>query len=160
MAEKPLELSRYCIPYTPFSKKLEDARICLVTTAAVRAKDQRPFQVDRDTSYRVIEGFLASDSLTYDDAHYDHGCVDQDLNCVFPIDRLAELAEEGKIGGLTEKHFSMGFSQALRELRESTIPALAREVDRVRPDAVLLTGAWKVSHRPLVAAPRVVERPR
>jgi hypothetical protein len=34
----------------------------------------------------------------------------------------------------------MGFSQALRELRESTIPALAREVDRIRPDAVLLTG--------------------
>src|SRR5258707_10035238 len=148
MAEKPLELSRYCIPYTPFSKKLEDASIALVTTAAVRAKDQRPFQVDGDTSYRVIEGFLPTHSLTYDDAHYDHGCVDQDLNCVFPIDRLAELAEEGKIGGLTEKHFSMGFSQALRELRESTIPALAREIDRVRPDAVLLTGRLKVSPPP------------
>ncbi len=140
MAEKPLELSRYCIPYTPFSKKLEESRICLVTTASVRAKDQRPFQVDGDTSYRVIEGFLPTHSLTYDDVHYDHECVDQDLNCVFPIDRLAELAEEGIIGGLTEKHFSMGFSQALRELRESTIPALAREVDRIRPDAVLLTG--------------------
>jgi hypothetical protein len=140
MSEKPLELSRYCIPYTPFSKKLEESRISLVTTASVRAKDQPRFQVDGDTSFRVIEGFVPTHSLTYDDEHYDHDCVDQDLNCVFPIDRLAELAEEGKIGGLAEKHFSMGFSQALRELRENTIPALARQVDRIRPDAVLLTG--------------------
>ena len=34
----------------------------------------------------------------------------------------------------------MGFSQALRELRETTIPQLARAVSAARPDAVLLTG--------------------
>jgi D-proline reductase (dithiol) PrdB len=34
----------------------------------------------------------------------------------------------------------MGFSQALREMRETTIPAVVREVDRTRPDVVLLTG--------------------
>jgi D-proline reductase (dithiol) PrdB len=140
MAERPLELSRYCIPFTPFSKKLEESRICLVSTAAVRAKDQPPFQLEGDTSFRILEGSSRTTNLTYDDAHYDHECVDKDLNCVFPIDRLAELAEEGKIAGPAEKHFSMGFSQALRDLRENTIPLVAREVDRVRPDAVLLTG--------------------
>jgi len=140
MPEKPLELSRYCIPYTPFTGKLEEAKICLVTTAAVRGKDQPPFQVDGDTSFRALDGALPASAFTYDDAHYDHACVDRDLNCVFPVDRLAELAKDGRIGGVSEKHFSMGFCQALRELRENTIPALAREVDRVRPDAVLLTG--------------------
>jgi hypothetical protein len=78
--------------------------------------------------------------LAYDDDHYDHTCVDQDLNCVFPIDRLRDLANEGRIGGCAPKHFSMGFSQALRELRQTTIPSLVREVDKLRPDAVLLTG--------------------
>lgn len=137
---KPIEMSRYCVPYTPFKKKLEEATICLVTTAAVRHKDDKPFEVEGDTSYRKILSATDGSSLTYDDAHYDHGCVDEDINCVFPIDRLRSLAQEKRIGGLAEEHFSMGFSQALRELRDTTVPAIAREVERVRPDAVLLTG--------------------
>jgi D-proline reductase (dithiol) PrdB len=138
--DKPLELSRYCIPFTPFRKKLEESSVCLVTTAAVRRKDDKPFKVEGDTSFRTILSDATAADLAYDDDHYDHACVDKDLNCVFPIDRLTELAREGRIGGLAERHFSMGFSQALREMRETTIPAVVREVDRTRPDVVLLTG--------------------
>jgi hypothetical protein len=137
---KPLELSRYCVPFTPFRGKLEEAMVCIVSTAGVREKRDRPFQVEGDSSYRVISGEVTGADLAYDDSHFDHACADQDINCIFPIDRLRELAAERRIGGLTERHFSLGFSQALRELREKTVPQLAREVDRVRPDAVLLTG--------------------
>ena len=137
---KPLELSRYCVPFTPFRGKLEEASVCLVTTAGVREKKDTPFQVEGDTSYRVISGQALASDLTFDDAHYDHGCADLDLNCIFPIGRLRELAGERRIGGLTERHFSMGFSPALRELRETTIPRMVREVDKARPDVVLLTG--------------------
>ena len=137
---KPLELSRYCVPFTPFKGKLEDATVCLVSTAAVRGKDDTPFVVDGDTSWRVVSGDAEAKDLRYDDTHYDHACVDQDLNCVFPIDRLRELHVEKRILGLTSRHFSLGFSQALRDLREKTVPALVREIDRERPGAVLLTG--------------------
>lgn len=137
---KPLELSRYCVPFTPFRGKLEDAIICIVSTAGVREKKDRPFQVEGDSTYRVISGEVNGADLTFDDAHYDHACADKDINCIFPIDRMRELVVEKRIGGLTDRHFSLGFSQALRELREKTIPALAREVDRARPDVVLLTG--------------------
>ncbi len=139
-AVKPLELSRYCVPYTPFQGRLEDVEVCLVSTAAVRTKDDAPFDVDGDTTWRVIPGESEAKDLRYDDAHYDHACVDRDMNCVFPIDRVRELAREGRVAGLTARHFSLGYSQALRELRERTIPALVREVDRERPGAVLLTG--------------------
>jgi len=137
---KPLELSRYCVPFTPFRGKLEETTICLVSTAAVRQKDDTPFQVEGDATWRVISGEAEAKDLRYDDAHYDHACVDRDLNFVFPIDRLRELARERRVAGLTERHFSLGYSQALRELREKTIPALVREIDRERPGAVLLTG--------------------
>ena len=137
---KPLELSRYCVPYTPFRGKLEEAVVCLVSTAGVRRKDDEPFNTDGDATWRVIGSEATAAELAYDDTHYDHGCVDQDLNCVFPIDRLRELARDGRIGGLTESHFSLGFSQALRDMRERIIPALVREIDRTRPDLVLLTG--------------------
>lgn len=140
MSDKPLELSRYAIPFTPFRGKLEEATICLVTTASVRQKDDAPFNVEGDNSFKIIAGSKRVDELTYDDVHYDHACVDLDLNCVFPLDRLTELGREHRIRGPAEKHFSMGFSQALRELRQTTIPALVNAVDQVRPDAVLLTG--------------------
>ena len=138
--EKPLELSRYCVPFTPFVKPLEESLVCLVTTAAVRARNDAPFNVEGDNTFRKIDGSLTTADLAYDDAHYDHACVDRDLNCVFPVDRLAALAREGRIAGMTAEHFSMGYSQALRELRETTIPQLARAVSAARPDAVILTG--------------------
>lgn len=137
---KPLELSRYCVPFTPFQAKLEGASICLVTTAAVRMKSDPPFATEGDTSFRTIPGSASAADLAYDDTHYDHACADRDMNCLFPVDRLRELTGEGRIGGLTQRHFSMGYSSALRELRETTIPALAREVDRERPGVVVLTG--------------------
>jgi D-proline reductase (dithiol) PrdB len=142
MEEKPapLEMSRYCVPYTPFRKRLEESTICLVSTAGVRQRDQQPFEVEGDNSYRRIGGALQASALTFDDAHYDHACVDRDLNCVFPVDRLAALVREGRIAGLTEAHFSLGFSQSLRDLRQTTIPVVANAVSAVRPDAVLLTG--------------------
>jgi hypothetical protein len=139
-APKPLELSRYCVPFTPFRGRLEETSICIVSTAGVRHRDDRPFDTDGDTSWRVIAGDTEAKDLRYDDTHYDHSCVDRDLNCVFPIDRVRALAAEARVGGLTARHFSLGYSQALREMREKTIPVLAREVDRERPGAVLLTG--------------------
>ena len=137
---KPLELSRYCVPFTPFAGRLEDASICIVSTAGVRIRDDKPFDTEGDTTWRVIPAETEAKDLRYDDSHYDHGCVDRDMNCVFPIDRVRELAAEGRVGGLTARHFSLGYSQALRELRATTIPALVHEIDRERPGAVLLTG--------------------
>ena len=137
---KPLELSRYCVPFTPFRGKVEEATVCLVSTAGVRERKDQPFAVEGDATYRVISGEASGADLTFDDTHYDHACADRDINCIFPLDRLRELAAEKRIGGVTERHFSLGFSPALRALRETTIPQLAREVDRTRPDAVLLTG--------------------
>jgi len=138
--EAPIELSRYCVPFTPFAKKLEESLVCLVSTAGVRAKSDAAFNVEGDNSWRRIDSSLSASELAIDDAHYDHGCIDKDVNCVFPVDRLSSLAREGRIAGMTQQHFSMGFSQALRELRETTIPQIARAVAGVRPDAVLLTG--------------------
>ena len=136
----PLELARYCIPYTPVTKPIERSRVCLVSTAGVYHKVDPPFEPAGDNSYRSIPGDAAAADLRIADEHYPHDCVDADLNCVFPIDRVRELASEGVVAGLTDLHFSMGFTQQLAAIRSSTVPDLARSVDRARPDIVLLTG--------------------
>ena len=134
------ELSRRCIPWTPFKGKIEEATICLVSSAGVRRKEDPPFNTEGDTSYRIIPADHPGVDLTYDDSHYDHSCADADINCIFPVDRLRELASAGTIGGVTPRHFSYGFTTNLRGLREETFPKLLKEIEPARPDAVILTG--------------------
>ena len=134
------ELSRHCIPWTPFRGTIEEATVCIVSSAGVRLKDDPPFNTEGDTSYRIIPADRVGTDLAYDDSHYDHACADADINCIFPLDRLRELASEGRISGVTRQHFSYGFTMNLRGLREETFPKLLREVEKVRPDAVVLTG--------------------
>lgn len=135
-----LELSRYCIPWTPFRRGLNDATVMLVSTAGVYHPPDPPFEVEGDLSYRRIPGNASAAELRYADAHYEHDCADADLNCIFPIDRLAVLAREGRIGAVADAHFSTGFTSALRDFRDQTVPALVTELTKVRPDAVVLTG--------------------
>lgn len=141
MSEKlTIEMSRYCVPFTPFKGRVEDATVMLVSTAGVYHRDDKPFEVEGDLTFRVIPGDARGSELRFADVHYDHGCVDKDINCVFPIDRLFELANEQRIRGVADRHFSLGFTQALRQLRDETIPKLVHQIDLVRPDVVLLTG--------------------
>jgi D-proline reductase (dithiol) PrdB len=135
-----IEISRYCIPWTPFRKALEEATVMLISTAAVHHKDDTPFNVDGDLSWRVIDSATPVGDLRVADAHYDHACVDVDINSVFPLDRLHELRDSRRIAAVAEKHFTTGFTADLRRFRDETVPAVMNEVVKQRPDAVILTG--------------------
>ncbi len=113
----------------------------LVSTAAVHHKNDPPFNVDGDLTFRTIDVSTPVADLRVADAHYDHACVDVDINSVFPLDRLRELAVgERRIAAVAEKHFTTGFTQDLRRFRDETVPAVMNEVVKQRPDAVILTG--------------------
>lgn len=137
-----MELSRYCIPWTPFRRRLDEAIVMLVTSAAVHPRDDPPFDVNGDLTFRVIPaGETRAADLRIADAHYSHECVEKDVNSVFPLDRLHELAhDERRIGGVAERHFSVGYTQELKRFRDQTVPALVHEITLQRPDCVVLTG--------------------
>lgn len=133
-------MSKRCIPYTPRFREVSQSTFALVTTAGVHLRDQEPFHVDGDNSWRLIPGDVQARQLMVTHAHYDHRDADQDINCVFPIDRLHELAEEGIIGGLSDKHLGfMGYTQNIRDLYERAAPEIAKIISRSKADAVLLT---------------------
>lgn len=135
-----MAMSRKCIPYTPRSLELSQSVFALVTTTGVHLRDQEPFDVEGDNSWRLIPGDVEANQLMVTHDHYDHHDADQDINCVFPIDRLREFAAEGIIGGVSDKHLGfMGYSQRLRDLYERAAPEMAKIILRSKADAVLLT---------------------
>lgn len=135
-----MPMSRRCIPYTPRRRELSESVVALVSTAGVHLRDQEPYNLEGDNSWRVIPGDVQAEQLMVTHEHYNHRHADADINCVFPIDRLRELASAGVIGGVSDRHLGfMGFSQQLRDLYERAAPEMARLIDRSKADAVVLT---------------------
>ncbi len=135
-----MPMSRRCIPYTPRSRELNQSTFALVTTAGVHLHDQEPFNVEGDNTWRIIPSNVDSSQLMVTHEHYDHHDADEDINTVFPIDRLRELAGEGIIGGMSDKHLGfMGWSQHLRDLYERAAPEMAKIILRSKADGAILT---------------------
>ena len=132
-------LSRRCVPFTPFDGKLSESLVALVSKAGIHLKSQQPFSLEGDNSLRVLPGDVVGAELMVTDSHYDHADVDKDINCVFPIDRLRELQQEGLIGGLGDKHVGLGYSLNLKETYEVTAPQVADLIERSKADLVVLT---------------------
>lgn len=133
------EISRYCIPYTPFAGKLESSCIGIVTTAGPHLNSQPPFVAAGDTSLRLIPSDATTDQITITHDHYDHADARKDINCVFPVETLRELVAAGKLGSTTVEHLSMGFTQAMREIKEKVSYEIAAKVRHWKPDIILLT---------------------
>ena len=135
-----MPMSKRCIPYTPRFRELRESVFALVSTAGVHLRDQELFDVQGDNSWRLIPGDVQASQLMVTHDHYDHRDADEDINCIFPIDRLRELAQEGIIGGVSDKHLGfMGYTQNMRDLYERASPEIAKIISRSKADAVLLT---------------------
>ena len=86
---------------------LAERRIAIVSTAGLQRRDEPPFKVST-TDYRVIPGDVEADDLvmSHISVNFDRSGFQQDLNVVFPIDRLNELAAEGVIGSVADFHYA------------------------------------------------------
>jgi D-proline reductase (dithiol) PrdB len=128
------------IPITPFEKETSDSIIALVTTAGVHLKTQEVFNVvDGDPTVRFIPSTSVEDDLMISHEHFDRSDADRDVNCVFPLTRLKELAEEGVIGGVAPTHFGlMGYIPDTEPLIKETIPKMVQQLITDQVDAVIL----------------------
>lgn len=102
---------------------LTQRRVALISSAGLRRRDDRPFG-ESSVDYRVIplekRNEVVQDHLS---ASHDRTGFHQDLNVVFPLERLAELAEAGEIASVADYHYSfmgatdpVGMEPAARQL--------------------------------------------
>ena len=155
-----LNIARKCVPFTPYDKALAAATVAMVSSTGVFLPDQEPFPLEDpgDTTYRVIPGDAAVASMRIVHGHYDHSEADGDPNIVFPLETLRELAAEGVIAAVNDKHYSYGFTTKLKELYEQTFPEIADKIERSKTKLVLLTaGCPETCHRSIANMARDIE---
>ena len=135
------------VPWTPLRQPVRESTIALVTTAGVHLSADVPFDMtdpDGDPGFRVIPTEAPRGALRITHKYYDHAAADRDLNVVVPVDRLRELAEAGRVGGVAPRIYSfMGHIDGLhvRTLMETTAPEVARRLCGDGAEAVVLTPA-------------------
>ena len=71
---------------------------------------------------------------------YDNTDVNRDINCMFPIDRLRELAEKGFIKDIAPNMYTcMGGGGDVKVFTEETGPEIAQKLLDEHVDAVVMT---------------------
>jgi D-proline reductase (dithiol) PrdB len=123
---------------------VNECRLALVTSAGFSAPGQEPFDLTKrggDVSFREIPDDTAIASLV--DSHrsemFDHSSMRRDPNLALPIDRVRELAAQGRIGSINARHLSfMGSITAPGRLIQHSAPAAAEVLAADGVDIALL----------------------
>ena len=118
---------------------LADATVAIVSSASLHHPEQDDF-VPADTGYRVLDGGRRDYVCGHWSPNFDGTGIALDLNTVFPIDRLDELAGRGVIGRVSDIHLSYAGNQFdLSAVRIDSGPAGAQMLREHEVDVVLLT---------------------
>ena len=118
---------------------LDQRRVAMITTAGLHMRSDKPFQMGQPDLYRVIPGYAGNSDLvmSHGAASFDRTGYQRDLNVVFPIDRLRELAEEGVIGSVADYHYAFGTPLSM-EQNETVARELGDLLKKDNVNAVLL----------------------
>lgn len=120
------------IPWTPLQKAVSECKVVLISTGGVHLHRDRPFHVDGDASYRVIPKDADTADLAISHQAYDKTDALKDINLVFPLERLRELAAERVIGSLADAHYGFGLMGSAKKL----LPSLKEVAKRIREAGV------------------------
>ena len=133
------------IPLARLKKPLSESRLTFVSSAGVQPAGTMPFDVVHpvgDYTFRRVPSSSKPSDLEIHQIKYPTHGARKDLNVIFPIERLQELATEGVIGGLTENFFSfIGYNMDPERLERTLAEDIAEAVEAEGADVVLLAPA-------------------
>ncbi len=133
------------VPLACLEKTLAESRLTFITTSGVQLKDSLPFDTSHpvgDYTFRRVPSVSKVEELEIHQLKYPTVGADKDLNVIYPIERLQELAKENFIGGLTENFYSfIGYNMDAERLEKTLAEDIADAVEAEKPDIVLLAPA-------------------
>ena len=118
---------------------LAHRRVAIVSSAALIRRGETPFAFG-STECRFLPASVPTDEIliSHVSINFDRTGFQRDLNVVYPIDRLRELAAESVIGGMAETHFTVMGSTDPAGMTEAA-DQIAGQLRQERIDAVLLS---------------------
>ena len=131
------------IPWTPYNGEPSEQTFALVTSGGLYLKDSQPAfdteSIHGDPSFREIPKTVRQEDIGIAHAHYDHSLAEQDINIIFPLQRLIELEKEGIIGKVTDTHYSFSYVNDVVSPGHETMPKI---ISRIKAGGSMsLTGA-------------------
>ena len=126
---------------TPFvsGPPLSQRRIAILSSAALIKRGDKPFPFGSGETR-----FIAADTppnnllLSHVSINFDRAGWQRDINVVFPIDRLRDLAALGEIGGVADTHYTVMGSTDPAAMEES-VNQIEGQLRQERIDSVLLS---------------------
>jgi D-proline reductase (dithiol) PrdB len=134
------------VPLAALRKPLSESRLTLISSCGVHAKSDPPLDVCHpfgDFRFSRVPSASRHEDLIIHQLKYPHDDADVDINVIFPIERLQELASEGILGGLTGNFFSfIGYNMDPERFERSVARDIAEAVAKQeRADVALLAPA-------------------
>ena len=121
------------------AKPLSECKVAIVTSASMHHEDDKDFD-PVDTGFRTLYRDRRDIIVGHWSPNFDASGVAMDINVVYPIDRLEELADQGTIGRVSDVHLSVAGNQFdLNGLKMDGGPAGAAFLKQHEVDVVLLT---------------------
>ncbi len=128
-------------PFTRPARTLAASRVAIVTSAGLHLRDDRTFSAG-DPTYRIIPSNASAADIvqSHTSIGFDRTAVLEDINVVFPIERLRTMVIDGRIGDLAPNFFSfMGAQRDTTPIKNQTAPEVADRLRAEDVDVVLLT---------------------
>lgn len=124
---------------------LAQRRVALISTAGLHCRGERPFGVTEGNrravagDYRLIPGDVDANTLlmSHVSTNFDRTGFQQDVNVVFPLTRLQELARAGVVGSVAAYHYSFMGATDPQQMAPAA-QALARLLQQDQVTAALL----------------------
>lgn len=134
------------VPLTRLIKPLAASHLIMISSCGVHLKTDRPLDVFHpfgDFSFRRVPSGASHQELIIHHLKFPHDDADLDINVIFPIERLQELAQEKVLGGLTENFFSfIGYNMDMEKFERTVARDIAEAVViQEKADAALLVPA-------------------
>ena len=138
--------------WAPFTKRLAESRIALLTSAGIYLKASQPtFDTEQeemrpewgDPSWRSIPATTQAQEIGAAHLHINDEDLLADPEIALPLHGLAELVREGVIGGSVANHVGvMGYQDRdLQDWQRSTAPAIVAHLREQGADALIAAPA-------------------
>lgn len=130
---------------TTLGQPLADCTVSMLTSGGVSHCTMPTWDAQARNDFRldVVDPEAVGPDFQVSDSYYDTTDAETDVNTVFPIDRLRELAADGTIGAVAPRLWSgfMGRIYKRTHVLEVAAPALAQELHDDDVDLFLLVPA-------------------